>query len=147
MNAPAPATIHGCALVIGEKGVLIRGASGAGKSSLALALAEAAAEKGVFSRLVADDRVALHAAGGRLIAAPHPALAGLVERIGCGITPISHEKTTRITCVIDLVPGGGERLPEEGDLQVEIEGITLRRLALPSELPTESAARRILAFF
>ena len=43
---------------------------------------EAAGSKGVFARLVADDRVALHAAGDRLIAAPHPALAGMVEQRG-----------------------------------------------------------------
>jgi HPr kinase/phosphorylase len=146
MTAP-PATIHGCALVIGETGVLIRGKSGSGKSSLAMALLEAAAAKGVFSRLVADDRVALHAVGDRLIAAPHPALAGLVEQRGSGILPVSHEKSTRITVVIDLVEGGGERMPEAFDLEAEVEGVTLRRVVLPSELPMESAARRILAVF
>ena len=62
----APATIHACALVIGETGVLIRGASGAGKSSLVLALLEAAAAKGLFARLVADDRVALRASETRI---------------------------------------------------------------------------------
>jgi HPr kinase/phosphorylase len=146
MTSP-PATIHGCALVIGETGVLIRGKSGSGKSSLAMALLEAAAAKGVFSRLVADDRVALHAAGDRLIAAPHPALAGLVEQRGSGILPVRHEKSARITCVIDLVEGGGDRMPEAYDLKAEIEGVPLRRVVLPSELPIESAARRILAVF
>jgi serine kinase of HPr protein (carbohydrate metabolism regulator) len=143
----APATIHACALVIGETGVLIRGASGAGKSSLVLALLEAAAAKGLFARLVADDRVALRATGDRLIAAPHPALAGLVEQRGTGILPLIHEKSARITCVIDFVEGGGERLPDPGDLQSEIEGVTLKRMILPSGLPLETAARRILAFF
>jgi HPr kinase/phosphorylase len=147
MTSRPPATIHGCALIIGETGVLIRGKSGAGKSSLAMALLEAAAAKGMFSRLVADDRVALHAAGDRLIAAPHPALAGLVEQRGSGILPIDHEKSARISCVIDLVEGGGDRMPEAGDLQAEVEGVPLRRVVLPSELPIESAARRILAIF
>jgi serine kinase of HPr protein (carbohydrate metabolism regulator) len=143
----APATIHACALVIGETGVLIRGASGAGKSSLVLALLEAAAAKGLFARLVADDRVALRAKGDRLIAAPHPALAGLVEQRGAGILPLSHEKSARISCVIDFVDGGGERLPEPGDLQSEVEGVTLQRVVLPSGLPLDAAARRILAVF
>ncbi|MDB5545570.1 MAG: hypothetical protein JWO64_2719 [Hyphomicrobiales bacterium] len=147
MTALPPATVHGCALVIGETGVLIRGKSGAGKSSLAMALLEAAAAKGLFSRLVADDRVALHAVGDRLIAAPHPALAGFVEQRGSGILPVSHEKSARITCVIDLVEGGGDRMPEALDLQAEVEGVTLRRVVLPSELPIESAARRVLAIF
>jgi serine kinase of HPr protein (carbohydrate metabolism regulator) len=143
----APATIHACALVIGETGVLIRGASGAGKSSLVLALLEAASAKGLFARLVADDRVALRATGDRLIAAPHPALAGLVEQRGTGLLPLSHEKSARISCVIDLLDGGGDRLPALEDLQSEIEGITVRRMILPSGLPLETAARRILAVF
>jgi HPr kinase/phosphorylase len=85
--------------------------------------------------------------GDRLIAAPHPALAGLVEQRGSGILPVIHEKSARITCVIDLVEGGGERMPEALDLQAAVEGVTLRRVVLPSELPIESAARRILAVF
>jgi HPr kinase/phosphorylase len=147
MSAPPPATIHACALVIGETGVLIRGKSGTGKSSLAMALLEAAGAKGMFARLVADDRVALHAAGDRLIAAPHPALAGLVEQRGAGILPVSHEKSTRISCVIDILEGGGDRMPLDADLQADVEGIALRRVVLPCDLPTESAARRILAIF
>ena len=147
MTLAPPATIHGCALVIGETGVLIRGKSGSGKSSLVIALLEAAAAKGVFARLVADDRVALHAAGDRLIAAPHPALAGLVEQRGAGILPLDHEKSARVSCVIDLVEGGGDRLPLDADLMANLEGVPLKRVVLPSELPIESAARRILAFF
>jgi HPr kinase/phosphorylase len=147
MSAPPAATIHACALVIGETGVLIRGKSGSGKSSLIMALLEAAGSKGVFARLVADDRVALHAAGDRLIAAPHPELAGMVEQRGTGIVALSHEKSTRINCVIDLVPGGGDRMPVETDLQATVDGVTLRRIVLPSEMPAETAARRILAVF
>jgi serine kinase of HPr protein (carbohydrate metabolism regulator) len=147
MTAARPATIHGCALVIGETGVLIRGRSGSGKSSLVMALLEAAAARGVFARLVADDRVILHAAGDRLIAAPHPTLAGLVEQRGSGIVPLDHEKSARVACVIDLVEGGGDRMPLEADSIASLEGVPLRRVVLPSEMPIESAARRILAFF
>jgi HPr kinase/phosphorylase len=147
MSAPPPATIHACALVIGETGVLIRGKSGTGKSSLVMALLEAAGSKGVFARLVADDRVALHAAGDRLIAAPHPALAGMVEQRGTGIVPLSHEKSTRISCVIDLVQGGGDRMPVEADLSATVDGVALKRIVLPAEMPPDTAARRILAFF
>jgi HPr kinase/phosphorylase len=147
MSAQPDATIHGCALVIGETGLLIRGKSGAGKSSLVMALLEAAGSKGVFARLVADDRVALHAAGDRLIAAPHPALAGMVEQRGTGIVPLSHEKSTRISCVIDLLPGGGNRMPDEEDVMAIIDRVTLKRIVLPSEMPPETAARRILASF
>ena len=49
--------IHASCIVIRESGILIRGAAGAGKSSLAaLVLAQARAE-GCFAAWVADDRV------------------------------------------------------------------------------------------
>lgn len=54
---PQLVCVHGTAAVVGEAGVLIRGASGAGKSSLALALVDAAAARGLFARLVGDDRI------------------------------------------------------------------------------------------
>lgn len=142
----APQTIHGCALVLGEQGLLIRGASGAGKSSLVLALIEAAAARGLFARLVADDRVQLAVAGGRLLAAPHPAIAGQIEERGRGIRSQLHEQAVRITLIVDLVEVA-ERLPEAKQTQTELGGISLPRLSLPSSLPSESAARRILGFF
>ena len=79
--------IHATTVAIGEAGVLIRGTSGAGKSVLALALIAQAQMTGQFARLVADDRTALSARGGRLLARPVPPLEGLIERRGLGLTP------------------------------------------------------------
>ena len=64
MTAP---TVHATAIVIGETGVLIRGRSGSGKSSLALALVARVRLAGGFAAFVADDRVALAPAGGRSV--------------------------------------------------------------------------------
>ena len=79
--------IHASTIAIGEAGVLIRGKSGAGKSVLALALITLAKQEGLFARLVADDRTALSARGGRLLARPVAPLEGLVERRGFGRSP------------------------------------------------------------
>ena len=51
-----PATAHASAVVVGGHGVLIRGASGSGKSSLVLGLIDAQSPPAM---LVADDRVRL----------------------------------------------------------------------------------------
>ncbi len=83
LAAQAGSTVHGTALAIGEVGLLIEGDSGSGKSSLAAALLRDAARRGCFGRLVGDDRVAIIPAAGRLIARPHPAIAGLLEVRGC----------------------------------------------------------------
>jgi serine kinase of HPr protein (carbohydrate metabolism regulator) len=152
MNAPGrPSSIHASAVVIGEAGVLIRGASGAGKSALALALVEAARASGLFARLVADDRVVLACAHGRLIARPHPALAGLVERRGEGVGPARHENAAVLRVVVDLAPGkggdpGAPRLPEEADTRAEIAGTQLARLVLPAGASPMDAASRALDF-
>ena len=98
-----PVSLHGAAVAVGEAGVLIRGVSGAGKSSLALALVEAAVARGMFARLVADDRVLLEVLNGRLLARPHPAIAGRVERRGQGIGLVDHEAAVVLRCVLDFL--------------------------------------------
>ena len=58
---PMSGAVHASAVLVGERGVLIRGASGAGKSLMALALVERVRRDGGFAALVADDRVWLEA--------------------------------------------------------------------------------------
>lgn len=96
--------VHATTVVLGEHGVLIRGASGSGKTTLALALVTAALGAGRFARLVADDGTLLEAHHGRVIARPHPRLAGYVEVYGHGIAPVPHLPATRLALVVDLVP-------------------------------------------
>ena len=85
-------TIHASAVLIGPRAVLIRGPSGAGKSRLAWDLVEAGRTGALpFARLVADDRVLVEAAGGRLLVRPPPRLAGLIEIRGlaCESIPVT----------------------------------------------------------
>ena len=81
----AAPSVHAAALIIAEAGVLIKGASGSGKSALALACIEAAKAQGFFAALVSDDRVRLARRDGRVIASAHPAIAGQIERRGLHI--------------------------------------------------------------
>jgi serine kinase of HPr protein (carbohydrate metabolism regulator) len=112
----------------GARAVLIRGAAGAGKSRLALELIQSAACGAfAFARLVADDRVHLEAANGRLIVRPPPMLAGLIEVRGVGIRQLPHEPMAVVSLVIDLGDASAERLPGREALATTIEGITLPR--------------------
>lgn len=124
------ATVHASAVLAGTRAVLIRGPSGSGKSRLALALL-GAARVGLLplARLVGDDRVHLCATAGRLLARPAAALAGLIEIRGIGIVRMTHEPCAVVGIVVDL-GGGTERLPQVGQRQTVIEGITLPRLAV-----------------
>ena len=128
-----PATIHATAVLVGVRAVLIRGPSGAGKSRLALDLiAAAAAGRLRFARLVGDDRVYLEKIGGRLLVRPAVPLAGLIEQRGTGIRHLPYEACAVVGLVVDLAAKDGERLPEQG--QIELEGVTLPRLAVPPEV-------------
>ena len=141
--------VHASALVIGEAGVLIRGPSGAGKSALALALVEAARQSGLFARLIGDDRVQLSAVNSRVLARPHPAIAGRIEKRGEGIVDIEHEAGAVLGFVIDLTLASENqppRMPSPHDLNASIEGVDLPRLALPAGACANEGARRALAF-
>lgn len=81
----APVNIHGTAIVIGTTGFLFIGPSGSGKSELAHACLSAAADRGLFARLIADDQIFLHEANGRMIGRRPNTIAGLVEIRGTGI--------------------------------------------------------------
>jgi HPr kinase/phosphorylase len=124
------ATVHASAVLAGARAVLIRGPSGAGKSRLALELIHAAQTGALpFARLVGDDRVILQAAGGRLLAGPAHALAGLIEVRGLGIIKLPYEPAAVIGLVVDL-GANAERLPAEESRQIEIGGVSVPRLAV-----------------
>lgn len=128
VDEPSP-SVHGACIALDGAGVLIRGASGAGKSSLALLLAASAG-----GALVADDRVAIEAGVGAAVARPHPTLAGLVEVRGQGILSaadlgIATRPEVLLRLVVDLVDEA-PRLPEPpGEAEV-LPGVRLPRLVL-----------------
>lgn len=84
----------------GARGVLIEGAPGSGKTSLALALIDRGAV------LIGDDGVSLSVAGavagGRLIASPAPATRGLIEVRNVGILPFPFTSEVPVALVIRL---------------------------------------------
>jgi serine kinase of HPr protein (carbohydrate metabolism regulator) len=127
----ASASIHASCVLAGAGAVLIRGASGSGKSRLALALLQAAQAGAVpFARLVADDRTLIEVAHGRLLARPPAELAGLLEIRGLGISTLPFEPVALVVLVVDLGEAA-DRLPSAKDQMVEVSGITLPRLAVP----------------
>lgn len=106
VRAPDPHDIlHASCAAFGEKAVLIRGASGSGKSALTLELLARGAN------LVADDRTCLRMTSRGVIAyAPHT-LLGLIEARGIGILHAEKAQPTRVALVIDLDRTETERLP------------------------------------
>ena len=126
--------VHATCVALGSvggwRGVLLRGPSGAGKSDLALRAIEAG------GRLVADDQTRLAVQGNgkarRLVAAPPPVLAGLVEARGLGIVKLGRTQLLArvpLGLLVDLVPSTKvERLPDPA--HEAILGVTLPVVAL-----------------
>ncbi|WP_300533919.1 aldolase [Sphingosinicella sp.] len=97
--------IHATAVSIGGKAVLLTGASGAGKSDLALRLIDRGAV------LVADDQVELTVRDACLLASPPITIAGRIEVRGVGIVTMPFAENMPVALIIDL-DSAPERLPE-----------------------------------
>lgn len=80
------------------RALLIEGASGSGKSSLALALIDRGAA------LVGDDGVLLELRDGRVWALPHPRIAGLLEVRNVGLIRLPAEEAP-VSLIVRLHAG------------------------------------------
>ena len=120
------------------RGVLIEGPSGAGKSDLALR----ALDHGF--RLVADDRVLLWVAEGRLYGRAPETLAGLLEIRGVGVASVAALPFCEVTLVARL--GQPERMPDPAT--EAILGVAVPLLAAdPFEISAPAKLGRALGAF
>ncbi len=102
---PEPDIIHATTVAHKGRAVLIRGASGSGKSGLALQLIALGAA------LVADDRTQLRREKHTLLAdAPAP-IRSQIEARGVGILAAPAAGPTPVTLVVDLDETETDRLP------------------------------------
>ena len=137
--------LHATAVVYGENGVVVLGASGAGKSALALALLSRARTTGQFGALIGDDRIWVRATGGRVVASGAPHMAGLIERRAAGVQTTPSEPVAVIRLVVELSNPNQSwpRWPAE-PAQTHIEGIGVPRLALNSATSSSDNANSIV---
>lgn len=147
-QSDASQAVHASALVLGEAGVIIRGPSGSGKSSLALALLTVVGDRKQFARLVGDDRILIRSKAGRLIASGAANVRGLIERRGYGLVETSSELCVVVRLVVDLLPRRerGARLPDEAALAVRLGEIKLPRLTLDAESAPIDRAYAVLEY-
>lgn len=142
--------VHATAVAVAETGILIRGASGAGKSRLALTLIFMAESAGCFARLVGDDRIRLESAGSRLVARGHPSIQGAIECRGRGILRAAYLDAVVLGLVVDLVASNEaelSRCPDDQEREVVISRVKIPKITIHSALgPTDQASRVLLHF-
>lgn len=121
-------TIHASCVAIGGRGVLIEGASGDGKSDLALRLIDRGAV------LVADDYTACRRHEGALLAAPPETIAGRIEVRGLGVLEMAHVAPVPVALLIAIVDAP-PRMPE-GFRSRRIAGVDVPELDLAALQPS-----------
>jgi HPr kinase/phosphorylase len=118
--------INATCIAIENKGVLIAGPAGAGKSDLALRLIDAGAQ------LVADDQTELKIEKNGLIASAPSSIRGLFEMRHVGLIEMPRIAKTKIALYVELtlLHEKLERLPEYEDMFLLEHAV--RRLKLPA---------------
>ena len=115
-----PVEVHGTAVSVDGRGLLILGPSGSGKSRLAVGM------MALGAGLVADDRVEIGPGRPPLLAAP-ARWPGLIEVRGLGLIRVEPAGPVPCHAAIDLGAGGGGRLPDHGTLTLGDADVTCLR--------------------
>lgn len=124
-----PASIHASAVRVGDRAILIRGASGTGKSRLALDLILAGRTGAIAETLlIGDDRVRLEIRNDRAWVRGVPELEGMIEIRGLGIRRCAFASEAPVALVVDLAASDAERMPPPERLRTLISGIELPRI-------------------
>lgn len=139
-DAAGQTTLHATCVAIDGKAVVITGAAGAGKSSLALQLIDGGA------LLVADDVTTLNRDGERLIAKAPAHYAGLIEARGHGMLSLPHTDQAPVALFVALNPPAvppdtGERLPEPA-FRTEL-GVSVPLMAVDPRHPASASIIRL----
>ncbi|MES0864491.1 serine kinase [Ruegeria sp. SCPT10] len=125
------ARVHASCVVVADRGLLILGASGAGKSSLALQM------MALGAHLVADDRVDLEMAQDCIMASPVPEISGLIEARGIGLLRAQNAPSVVVHFVLDLDQEETARLPDPITIPLLRHTVPLLRgAAVPNLAPT-----------
>ncbi|EJM99921.1 serine kinase of the HPr protein, regulates carbohydrate metabolism [Phyllobacterium sp. YR531] len=144
MSALAGELIHATALVISDRGIIITGASGSGKSSIANALIDRASASAQYATLISDDQCLLQAVSGRLLCTTPETLRGGLEVRGSGLHQVAFEPRAVIHLLVHLVePAQAPRMHE--NTIAELQGVAITQLKLPAG-EVESACRSIEAW-
>lgn len=135
--APEAASVwlHATCVQLGGVGVVLLGASGVGKSDLALRLIDAGA------LLVADDQLQVEAAEAGLLGRPAASLAGLLEVRGLGILRLPYCPVSPLGLVVELDGVSAPRLPEPSTYP--LLGTALRHLRLDPRQASADAKVRL----
>lgn len=94
--------VYGTCVCLAEKGAILLGPSGSGKSDLALRFILNTPDA-LAPALVSDDQIEIVKRGGKLIASPPKTIAGRIEVRGLGILDLAYREEAEVRLVVRLV--------------------------------------------
>jgi HPr kinase/phosphorylase len=133
LNAPALVNIHASCVAVGARGILLLGASGQGKSDIAMRLIDRGA------RLVADDRCDIWTDENQLWCRPPALLAGKLEIRGLGIVdepytaPVALALAVRLSANYDRMPPA-EQMEKIADRSLALVTLSGFEASTPSKI-------------
>jgi serine kinase of HPr protein (carbohydrate metabolism regulator) len=125
--------VHATSVALDGRAVLITGASGSGKSDLALRLLDRG-----FT-LVSDDRTIVRREGDRLLASAPPSIKGKLEIRGLGIVEMTTTSDIPVALLVELT-SEIQRLPDD-DRERPLLGVRLPLVSI--DAMTASAAPKV----
>lgn len=128
MIEPAQQTVHATSVAIGGRGVLIMGASGSGKSDLALRLIDRGAV------LISDDYTVISTDDRDLLASPPETIAGRIEIRHIGIVDMPFLTNVPIALAVRL-EDSPERMPDSRN-SIDFCGLAVPLVVLSGHEPS-----------
>lgn len=108
--------VDGTSVAINGKALLIEGASGSGKSSLALDMISRGAE------LIADDKIQAESRSDGTINLSAPSqIAGMIEARGIGVFRMEYCLSARLVAIVDMGAIETERIPNRKTVFMGVE--------------------------
>lgn len=140
--------LHATTISLNGTAVMIRGASGAGKSDLALQLLESSGTgltgQTITTTLVADDQTVLRCEGETILVSCPEAIAGLLEIRGHDVLNLEAVQNVPLVLVVDLRPAAHiERLPQPEDMFTQILGISIPNVLIDPSKPSAASRLRV----
>ncbi|MGE4323907.1 MAG: HPr kinase/phosphorylase [Sphingobium sp.] len=140
MQAISCEMLHATCVAIDGHAVLLSGASGMGKSDLALRLIDRGAV------LVSDDYTLLAPTDGRLVATAPATIAGKMEVRGIGIVAMPHVEDVPVALLVELADRI-DRMPDDGAVHalagVDVPAIRLIAHEASAPIKVELALREV----
>lgn len=140
--------LHATTLSLNGTAVMIRGASGSGKSDLTLQLLETTGTgltgQTITTLLVADDQTALRREGETILASSPETIAGLLEVRGHDVLEVEAVQNVPLVLVVDLRPAAQiERLPQPEDMFTQILGLPIPNILIDPSKPSAASRLRV----